>query len=340
MFKFAIRTLVRSPFVTIISVASLALGIGANAAIFSLFNHILIRPLPVPDSGHLVNLGAPGPKPGLLSCSRAGYCDEVFSYPMFRDLQRVQTVFTDIAAHRLFSVNLAYRGATVSAEGLLVSGSYFPVLGLQPAVGRLLNSDDDRAIGESPVVVLSHDYWRTRFSADPNVINDKLIVNGQSLTIIGVAPAGFSGTTLGLKPYVFVPVTLGALMQPNFYDFEGRLEYWAYLFARLKPGVALDRARVGINPQYRAIINEVEAPLQPPMAQQMMEEFRERTVTIEDGSHGQSLVYREATVPLTFLFGVTAFVLLIACANIANLLLARGAARSAENGASVIHRCE
>src|SRR5439155_16897873 len=138
MFKFAIRTLVRSPFVTIISVASLALGIGANVAIFSLFNHILIRPLPVPDSGHLVNLGAPGPKPGLLSCSRAGYCDEVFSYPMFRDLQRVQTVFTDIAAHRLFSVNLAYRGATVSAEGLLVSGSYFPVLGLQPAVGRLL----------------------------------------------------------------------------------------------------------------------------------------------------------------------------------------------------------
>jgi len=219
---------------------------------------------------------------------------------MFRDLQRVQTVFTDIAAHRLFSVNLAYRGATVSAEGLLVSGSYFPVLGLQPAVGRLLNSDDDRAIGESPVVVLSHDYWRTRFSADPNVVNDKLIVNGQSLTIIGVAPAGFSGTTLGLKPYVFVPVTLGALIQPNFYDFEGRLEYWAYLFARLKPGVALDRARAGINPPYRAIINEVEAPLQPPMAQQMMEKFRERTVTIENGSHGQSLVHREATVPLTF----------------------------------------
>src|SRR4029450_768196 len=126
MFKIAIRTLIRAPFVTIISVVSLALGIGANAAIFSLFNHILIRPLPVPESERLVNLGAPGPNPGFLSCSRAGYCEEVFSYPMFRDLERVQTVFTGIAAHRLLSVNLAYRGATLSAEGLLVSGSYFP----------------------------------------------------------------------------------------------------------------------------------------------------------------------------------------------------------------------
>src|SRR5262249_2146801 len=124
MLKFAVRTLRRSPFVTIISLISLGLGIGANAAIFSLFNYMLIRPLPVREPNRLVNLGAPGPKPGLLSCSRAGYCDDVFSYPMFRDLEAVQTVFTGIAAHRLFSVNLAYRGTTLSAEGLLVSGSY------------------------------------------------------------------------------------------------------------------------------------------------------------------------------------------------------------------------
>ena len=330
MIKIAVRTLIRAPFVTIISVLSLALGIGATAAIFSLFNHILIRPLPVPDANRLVNLGAPGPKPGLLSCSRAGYCEDVFSYPMFRDLERIQSVFTGIAAHRLFSVNLAQRGATLSAEGLLVSGSYFQVLGLQPAVGRLLNPLDDRVIGESSVVVLSHDYWRTRFAADPNAINEKLIVNGQSLTIIGVAPAGFNGTTLGLKPYVFVPITLGARMQPNFYDFNGRLEYWAYLFARLKPGVSLEQARAAINPQYSAILNQVEVPLQPSMTDEMMKEFKERSVSIENGSHGQSLIHREATVPLTFLFGVTVFVLLIACANIANLLLARGAARSAE----------
>jgi hypothetical protein len=169
---------------------------------------------------------------------------------MFRDLERLQTVFTGIAAHRLFSVNVSYRGATLSGEGLLVSGIYFPVLGLQPAVGRMLNASDDRVIGESAVVVLSHDYWRTHFSSDPDVINGKLIVNGQSLTIIGVTPPGFTGTTLGLKPYVFVPLTIGGLVQPNFYDFEERLEYWLYLFARLKPGVSRDQARAAINPQY------------------------------------------------------------------------------------------
>ncbi len=330
MFKFALRSLFKTPFVTIISALSLGLGIGANSALFSLFNVILLRPLPVTQPDRLVNLGAPGPKPGLLSCSRAGSCDEVFSYPMFRDLERVQSVFTGIAAHRLFSANLSSRGTTLSGEGLLVSGSYFPVLGLQPALGRLLDTDDDRSVNGSFVVVLSHDYWRTRFAEDPNVIGDKLIVNGQNLTIIGVAPRGFAGTTLGLKPFVFVPVTLGGLMQPNFYDYEGRLEYWAYLFARLKPGISLSQARAALNVQYRAILNDVEVPLQPDTTEEALRKFRAREVRIEPGAHGQSLVHREATVPLTFLFGVTAFVLLIACANIANLLLARGASRRTE----------
>jgi predicted permease len=327
---YAVRTLRRSPIVTVIGVLTLALGIGSNAAIFSLFNQILVRALPVAQPGRLVNLGAPGPKPGLQSCSRAGYCDEVFSYPMFRDLERVQTVFTGIAAHRQFSVSLAYRGQTLSGEGLLVSGSYFPVLGIQPASGRLISPADDRAIDESPVVVLSHEYWRTRFSGNPNVVNEKLIVNGQNLTIIGVAPEGFGGTTIGLKPLVFVPITLGRRVQPNFYDFASRLEYWAYLFARLKPEIEIDQARAGLDVQYNAILNEVEAPLQPNMTAQMLSEFKQRKITVEVGAHGQSLVHREATLPLTFLFGVTILVLFIACANIANLLLARGAARSTE----------
>src|SRR5207247_2509020 len=122
----------------VIAVVSLALGIGATTAIFSLFNQILLRPLPVQESNRLVNLAAPGPKPGSQSCSQTGDCDAVFSYTMFRDLEKEQTVFTGIAAHRLFGANLAYRGQTVSGQGLLVSGSYFQVLGLQPAIGRLL----------------------------------------------------------------------------------------------------------------------------------------------------------------------------------------------------------
>src|SRR6185436_2372008 len=134
--KLALRTLRRTPLVTAVAVLSLALGIGANAAIFSLFHHMLLQSLPVRAPDELVNFSAPGPKPGSHSCNDAGDCDDVFSYAMFRDLQRLQTSFTGVAAHRLFGANLAYRGQTMSGTGMLVSGSYFPVLGVQPALGR------------------------------------------------------------------------------------------------------------------------------------------------------------------------------------------------------------
>jgi len=152
--KLAGRILFKTPFVTSVAIASLALGIGANAAIFSMFDRILLRPLPVPDAARLVNLGAPGPKQGTSSSNAAGDGEQIFSYPMFRDLERVQTVFTGIAAHRLIGVNLAFDGQTVNGDGLLVSGGYFQVLGLQPALGRLIEPSDDAAGGGSPVVVL------------------------------------------------------------------------------------------------------------------------------------------------------------------------------------------
>ena len=138
--KLAFRRLLKTPFVSLVAIVSLALGIGANAAIFSLFDQTLLRPLPVVRPAELVNLSAPGPKPGSKSCGQAGDCESVFSYPMFRDLERLQTVFTGIAAHVGFGANLAYRGQTTNAQGMLVSGSYFPVLGLQPALGRLLDA--------------------------------------------------------------------------------------------------------------------------------------------------------------------------------------------------------
>src|SRR4051812_2452435 len=132
-FTFALRTLFKTPFVTIVAIVSLSLGIGANAAIFSLFTQLLLRPLPVANADRLVNIGAPGPKPGSQSCSNAGSCDWVFSYPMFRDLERVQTSFTGVAAHVSFGANLASGAQTENAECMLVSGSYFPVLGIKPA---------------------------------------------------------------------------------------------------------------------------------------------------------------------------------------------------------------
>ena len=330
--KLAFRTLVKSPFVTLVAILSLALGIGANAAIFSLFNQLLLRPLPVAHPEQLVNLSAPSPKPGSTSCNQAGDCEEVFSYPMFRDLERARTPFTGIAAHRAFGANVAFDNQTFSGEGMLVSGAYFPVLGLRPALGRLFTPDDDRNVGANFVAVLSYSYWESRLGSRRSVIGEPIIVNGQTLTIIGVGPRGFDGTTLGSRPQVFVPITMRALMEPYYLNagFENRRSYWVYLFARLKPGVSMEQAGNAINAVYRPIINDVEAPLQEGMSDQTMKRFRTKEIVLTDGRRGQSSVHGESRTPLILLFSITAVVLLIACANIANLLLARGAGRSLE----------
>jgi len=328
--RYEFRTLFKTPFVTGVAVVSLALGIGANAAIFSCFNQMLLEALPVPHPSELVNLAAPGPKPGSQSCGQAGDCDAVFSYAMFRDLQKVQNAFTGIAAHLLIGVNLSFEGQTLSGQGVLVSGNYFQVLQVQPALGRLFDSNDDRLVGEAPVVVLSFDYWKSRFGADPNALNKTLIVNGQPLTIVGVAPRGFDGTTLGASPDVYAPITLRGVLVGGWRQWANRQNYWAYLFARLRPGVTIEGARAALNTQYHAIINDVEAPLQKSMSDQTMAKFRGKPIVLEPGGVGQSSIHDGAKTPLYLLLAVTGFVLLIACANIANLLLARSAARASE----------
>jgi len=328
--KLAFRRLLKTPFVSLIAILSLALGIGANAAIFSLFDQTLLRALPVQKPAELVNLAAPGPKPGGTSCNQAGDCTEVFSYQMFKDLEREQKVLTGVAAHVTFGANLAFQGQTVNGQGELISGSYFPILGVQPALGRLLTWDDDRNIGGHFVTVLSYDYWATRLGANPGVLNQTIVVNGQPMTIVGVAQKGFTGTTLGSEPKVFVPITMRSQTNPGWKGFDNRRSYWAYLFGRLKPGVSIEQARAGLNAVYRPIINDVEAPLQKGMSDQTLARFKAKELVVDPGYRGQSSIHREAKTPLLFLMSVTGIVLLIACANIANLLLARGAGRAPE----------
>jgi predicted permease len=327
--KYALRTLFKTPFVTAVAVLSLALGIGANAAIFSLFDQILLRPLPVPNPTELVNFGAPGPKPGSQSCGQAGDCDIVFSYAMFRDLERSQTSLTGLAAHVGFGANLSYKNEPITGDGMLVSGSYFPTLQLTPTLGRLINSQDDAVVNSGFVAVLSYAYWQGHFARDPGVIGQTIVVNGQNLEIIGVAPRDFYSTTLGANPLVFVPITMREKLT-GWARFEDRRVYWAYLFGRLKPGVRIEQARTALNGLYQPIINDVEAPLQTGMSDATMIKFKAKEMTVEPGKMGQSSMHDEARTPLYMLFAVTAIVLLIACANIANLLLARGANRSTE----------
>ena len=296
--KMALRKLTKTPFVSGVAILSLALGIGANAAIFSLFEEMLLRPLPVPEAHRLVNLGAPGPKHGSQSCNMAGDCEAVFSYPMFRDLEESQNSFTDIAAHVQFAANLAFAGQTENGQGMLVSGSYFPVLGIQPVAGRLTGPSDDQTPGGHFVAVLGHDYWETRLGSDPGVLNSTIIINGQPMTVLGITPPGFKGTTLGVQPDVYVPITMRGLMTPGWEGLENRRSYWAYLFARLKPDVSIEQARAEINTLYQGIVREIEGPLQAGMSDQTMERFLAKEITVEEGRQGQSQMHTEARVPL------------------------------------------
>ena len=331
--RLAVRMLVKTPIVTSVAILSLALGIGANAAIFSLYSQLLLRRLPVVEPERLVNLEAPGPKPGADFCDGAGGCDEVFSYPMFRDLQREQTVFTDVAAHRGFIFSVAWRGRSLDiVQGMQVSGSYFPALGLAPALGRLFGPEIDEPLGGHPVAVLSHEFWQDELGGARDALGEVLLVNGEPLTIVGVAPAGFRGTTLNMPSMVFVPLAMNGRLN-RFADedrFENRRNYWLYLFARLKPRASIDQARAAVTPLYRSILTDVEAPLQTDMSDETLARFVAKPLPIEDGRRGQSRMHDSVRVPLLLLLGVTAVVLLIACANMANLLLARSAARASE----------
>ena len=319
----AFRRLRQAPIVASIQIASLGVSIGCTLAVFSILNQILLVPLPVRDPEQLVNLHAPGPKPGFQGCNVAGGCDEVFSYPMFRDLQREQTVFTALAAHRLFGTDVTYNGSTISGQGIQVSGTYFQGLGLVPALGSLLGPRVDEPLGGHPVVVLSHDYWQSELGASRDILGQALAINGHSLTIIGVAPRDFRGTTHGVRPLVFVPLSMSALWSGAVGAFEDRRSYWLYLFARLEPGVSLARARAAIEPLYRSILADVEAPLQDTMSEQRLAQFVSKPLLVTSGRRGQSRMDDIARTPLVFLLGVSLLVVLIACGNSANLMFGR-----------------
>ena len=190
----------------------------------------------------------------------------------------------------------------------------------------------DAPLGGHPVAVLSHEFWRDDLGGAHDVLGDVLMVNGEPLTIVGVAPAGFHGTTFNMSSMIFVPLTMNGRLNPVADEdrFEDRRNYWLYLFARLKPQVSIDQARAAVAPLYRSILTDVEAPLQTDMSGETLARFVARPLPIEEGRRGQSGMHDSVGVPLFLLLGVTAVVLLIACANIANLLLARSAARASE----------
>ena len=329
--KLAFRTLARTPFVTAVAVLSLGLGIGANSAIYSIFYRMVKQKLPIAGADRLVNFSAPGPKNGSSSCGQAGPCDDVFSYPMFRDLQKANVpALTGIAGHRDFSANVSYERRALSRRGYLVSGSYFPLLQVRPALGRLLSPiDDDAAAG--PAVVLAHWFWENDLGADPGVMGKTLTINGKSTTIVGVAPADFNGTTYGSRPAFYSSLAMGPMLGTEIERrVDDRRAYWIYAFARLAPGATIEQARAQLNGVYKPIIREVEAPLQRNMRDSVKARFMAKEMVVTPGARGQSDMAGDAGPVLYMLFAITGLVLLIACANVANLLMARATNRELE----------
>lgn len=332
--RYAARSLASRPLVSGVAVVSLALGIGVNTAIFSVFERLVLRRLPIPAADELVNVTISGPRPGFRSSSNGGGLESVLSYPLFRDLERAEgTGLTSVFAHRDFGAAISVGGQTTGAQALLVSGSYFPALQVVPRLGRLLGPSDDRVEDGHPVVVVSHAYWTTRLSADPSIVGSSIRLNSEPMTIVGVAPEDFMGTVNSEAPAFFVPLAMARIagLRQDWNGFQLRNDHWLYVSGRLAPNVSRPQAERLLASRFASITRDIEFPvLRGGMGVQAREAFLTRQITLEEGARGRNPERAEARRLGSILFIITGLVLAIAAANVANLLLARGTDRAGE----------
>ena len=321
--RHAFRVLRSSPVFTLAALAVLALGIGANGAIFALADAVLLKPLPVTAPDRLVRLAT----------AEAGdpATDYGFSYPGFKDLRDGARGFAGVFAVSGMRVNVSYQGLNQRCSGEVVTGSYFETLGVRPHLGRLLTPDDDGAIGAHPVVVLDYAFWQ-RLGGDRDLVGRDLLVNGKLLTVVGVTPPEFYGTDISIRPQLRVPMAMAPILRPNPGDptLSRRGHQWLRVMARLKPGVTIEQAtasaRTVFQGSIRARLDEMPAST-PPAVRKRTERLR---LDLLPGAQGSARMQRDASQPLLLLGGATLTLLLIACANLANLLLARGTTRARE----------
>ena len=327
--RYALRQLRKYPGFTAIAVLTLAVGIGANACIFSLVNQILLKRIPVAEPDRLVMLKFAGSDTGHTS-SYGGTSDLYFSYPMYRDLRDQNQVFEGMLAMFPAQVGVQWRNTPSLAKSELVSGNYFSLLGVKPELGRLFVPDDSAARGASPLVVLSYRYWTQHFASDPSVINQSLLVNGNAFTIIGVVQPGFNSVIGGTIPDIFVPITMKAQMTPQWDELEDRRSRWLNIVARLKPGVSVQQAEAGITPLWKSL-RTVELQSITTKSQRFREQFVEKSyITLLDASRGFSPLREQIRTPLLILMGMVALLTLMAAANVGSLLLVRAAGRVRE----------
>ncbi len=325
--RYALRRLARAPGFTVVAVLTLGLGIGANAAIFSLLDQVLLRSMPVKDPQRLVMLDGPGPRSGMTTANKN--VPTPMSYPMFVDFRDKCDAFAAVLAYYPLSLHLESSASTERIDAELVSGTYFETLGLLPAAGRVIAPSDDVTPGAHPVAVLSHSFWMRRFGGDPEVVGRSLVLNATPVTVIGVTPAGYRGAELGSDPAVFVPLMMKARMTPTWDRLLDRRAFWLTVIGRLRPGVDRTQATAAANVLYRQVLEE-EVKALDNWSDAQRKRFVDKKLALLPGAAGPSSFRESAKAPLVVLMCMVGLVLLIACANVANLLLAQAARRRKE----------
>jgi len=327
-FRYAFRSLAKAPVFTSVAILSLALGIGANTAIFSMLDQILLRLLPVKNPEQLVLLSWRGAWYGSNTGSNA------LSYPLYKDFRDNNAVFSDVFCRYALPLAVGYAGQTERLQGELVSGNYFQSLGVGAAVGRVITPEDDRTPGGHPIAVLSYDFWMQRFDGKSEVVGKTLVVNNHTLIIIGVSEKGFEGVDIAASPKIRIPVAMTKEMRPAWsetYNQENRGARWVNVFARLKPGVMRERAQAALQPFFRALLEQdVQHQMFARATPYTKQQYLRSVVEVLPGSQGRPGLRRQLSTPLWILMVIVGLVLLIACANVANMVLVRATNRYKE----------
>ena len=326
--RFALRLLRKSPGFTATCVITLAVGIGATTAIFSLLDQAILRPLPVKEPQRLVLLRHIGRDPGAsYTRTDAALC---FSYPMYQDLRDKNAVFSGLIATFWAQVGVEWHnGASEIVDAELVSGNYFEVLGLQPALGRLLVASDDLAPDANPAAVLSFDYWQRRFGSDTHIVNQSIRINGLPYTVLGVTRPGFHSAVSGDAPAVFVPMSMKAQITPGWNDLDERRSTWLNILGRLNPGLKRAEAEAGADALWHAL-RASELPAMGHSSKSFIDAFLTKShLFLDDGSRGVP-AHGTFRSELMMVMALAGLLILMACTNIGTLLLVRAAARSRE----------
>ena len=326
--RLALRGLRRSPLFASVAILSLALGIGANAAIFTLIDQILLRKLPVRAPEELVMLYQQGAHNGSNMGSR------MHSYPIYQDFQQKAEPLAEVLCRRLIEASISVDNQTERVLAEMVSGNFFSTLGVAPALGRVLNSkEDDQTYQGHPVVVLGYDYWVSRFAKDPGVIGKKILINNFPMTIVGVSAEGFAGIDPARSPHLRVPIQMKPMMVPDWtwVHMDDRRSRWVQVFARLKPGYTVESAQAPLQGLFTQIRSyESTLPAAKDWSPYAREQFMKGRLLVTSAAMGYSGIRNDFSTALIVLMCMVGLVLLIACANVANLLIARGFMRQKE----------